>query len=118
MEIYNRLDTPASKEFEKLLNSQLSKTKIEEFSHKHELDSPTLISLFKWSETEFKENTKNTPINRISYFQWLRNITIGLGNSEKTPETLNILKKKKEHINDSILIEHIDWAIKKLSASA
>ena len=30
MEIYKDLDNPASKEFEKLLNSQLSKTKIEE----------------------------------------------------------------------------------------
>ena len=30
MEIYNPLKTPASKEFEKLLNSKLSKTKIEE----------------------------------------------------------------------------------------
>ena len=30
MEIYNLLETPASKEFEKLLNSKLSKTKIEE----------------------------------------------------------------------------------------
>ena len=30
MEIYNELKTSASKEFEKLLNSQLSKNKIEE----------------------------------------------------------------------------------------
>ena len=30
MEIYNQLNTPASKEFEKLLNNKLSKTKIEE----------------------------------------------------------------------------------------
>ena len=30
MEYYNDLSSPASKEFEKLLNSQLSKTKIEE----------------------------------------------------------------------------------------
>ena len=30
MEIYNELKTPESKEFEKLLNSQLSKNKIEE----------------------------------------------------------------------------------------
>ena len=30
MEIYKKLNTSASKEFEKLLNSQLSKTKIEE----------------------------------------------------------------------------------------
>ena len=30
MEIYKELNTPASKEFEKLLNNQLSKNKIEE----------------------------------------------------------------------------------------
>ena len=30
MEIYNELKTPASKEFEKLLKSKLSKTQIEE----------------------------------------------------------------------------------------
>ena len=30
MEIYKELNTPASQEFEKLLNSQLSKNKIEE----------------------------------------------------------------------------------------
>ena len=30
MEIYKELSSPASKEFEKLLNSQLSKTNIEE----------------------------------------------------------------------------------------
>ena len=30
MEIYKDLETPASKEFEKLLNSQLSKNKVEE----------------------------------------------------------------------------------------
>ena len=88
-------------------------TRIEEFTHKHELDSPTLISLFNWTEKEFKENTKNTPINRISYFQWLRNIAIGLGNSEKNNNVIQMLKNKKNNITDPILNEHIDWAIKK-----
>ena len=88
-------------------------TRIEEFTHKHELDSPTLISLFNWTEKEFKENTKNTPINRISYFQWLRNIAIGLGNAKKNNDVIQILKNKKNNITDPILNEHIDWAIKK-----
>ena len=88
-------------------------TRIEEFTDKHELDSPTLISLFNWTEKEFKENTKKTPINRISYFQWLRNIAIGLGNAEKNNDVIQILKNKKNNITDPILNEHIDWAIKK-----
>jgi epoxyqueuosine reductase len=90
-----------------------SETKIEEFSHNNKLDSASLISLFNWSEKEFKENTKNTPINRISYFQWLRNISIGLGNSNKSIDVLDCLEKKKNISNDSLLIEHIDWAISK-----
>jgi len=88
-------------------------TRIEEFTHKHELDSPTLISLFNWTEKEFKKNTKNTPINRISYFQWLRNIAIGLGNAEKNSNIVQILKNKKDDLLDPILNEHIDWAIRK-----
>ena len=94
-----------------------SETRIEEFTHKHKLDSPTLISLFKWSEQEFKANTKNTPINRITYFQWLRNIAIGLGNSEKNINTINALKEKKQKQNDPILNEHITWAIEKQECS-
>ena len=90
-----------------------SETKIEEFGHNNKLDSASLISLFNWSEKEFKENTKNTPINRISYFQWLRNISIGLGNSNKSIDVLDCLEKKKNISNDSLLIEHIDWAISK-----
>ena len=93
-------------------------TRIEEFTHKHELDSPTLINLFNWTEKEFKDNTKDTPINRISYFQWLRNITIGLGNSEKSQDIIQALKKKKKNQNSEILNEHIDWAIRKLECSS
>jgi len=88
-------------------------TKIQEFSHKNKLDSSSLLSLFKWTEEEFKINTQNTPINRISYFQWLRNIIIGLGNSEKNTKVVKVLKEKKLKINNPILEEHLNWAIKK-----
>ena len=80
------------------------------------LDSPSLLTLFNWTEKEFKENTVNTPINRISYFQWVRNIVIGLGNSEKNIESLNSLIKRRKIVEDPILKEHIDWAIKKQKA--
>ena len=88
-------------------------TKIEEFNHNNSLDSPLLLTLFNWTEKEFKENTKNTPINRINYFQWLRNIIIGIGNSEKNSQSLNSLINRRKIIDDPILREHIDWAIKK-----
>jgi len=93
-----------------------TEAKIEEFNHNNMLDSPSLLTLFNWTEKEFKENTVNTPINRISYFQWVRNIVIGLGNSEKNIESLNSLIKRRKIVEDPILKEHIDWAIKKQKA--
>ena len=93
-----------------------TEAKIEEFNHNNMLDSPSLLTLFNWTEKEFKENTINTPINRISYFQWVRNIVIGLGNSEKNIESLNSLIKRRKIVEDPILKEHIDWAIKKQKA--
>ena len=93
-------------------------TRVEEFTHKHELDSPTLISLFNWTEKEFKDNTKDTPINRISYLQWLRNIAIGLGNAEKNNKIVQILRDKKMHLENPMLNEHIDWAIKKQTSKS
>ena len=46
MEIYKNLSDPASKEFEKLLNSKLSKTQIEEGKLLMEKLTKLLINLF------------------------------------------------------------------------
>ena len=48
MEIYKDLSNPGSKEFEKLLNSQLSKIKINRFSEKGPLrNSPKMLQTSK-----------------------------------------------------------------------
>ena len=50
MEIYKNLSDPASKEFEKLLNSKLSKTQIEEEKLLMEKLTKLLINLFLFVE--------------------------------------------------------------------
>ena len=71
MEIYNQLDTPASKEFENLLNSQLSKNKIVEgFDSQNGfkiIKNHKSKKIFSAEITEFlKKKTQKGPI-KIKY---------------------------------------------------
>jgi epoxyqueuosine reductase len=50
--------------------------------------------------------------------QWLRNIAIGLGNAEKNNKIVQILRDKKMHLENPMLNEHIDWAIKKQTSKS
>ena len=95
MEIYKDLDNPASKEFEKLLNSQLSKTKIEEgkvIEGKINKISEKFVFLFI-------EGLKSEPvldINELKSMGWKDKIKVG----EKIP----VLLERIEDRNGEILV--------------
>lgn len=82
-----------------------------DFKSRHALDSATLIELFGWDEQRFLSRFEGSPIRRIGYQNWLRNIAVALGNAPKTPAHLNALLARKNH-PDARVKEHILWAIK------
>ena len=81
-----------------------------DFAIKNGLDDISLIDCFSWSEETFKTKLAGSAIYRIGYTQWLRNIAIGLGNANTTPEVIAALQAR---VNDdsAILREHITWAL-------
>ncbi len=81
-----------------------------DFAIKNGLDDISLIDCFSWSEDTFKTKLAGSAIYRIGYTQWLRNIAIGLGNADTTPEVIAALQAR---VNDdsAILREHISWAL-------
>ncbi len=85
-------------------------TKETDFSVKHGLDDINLIDCFSWSEDEFKAKMAGSAIYRIGYLQWLRNIAVGLGNTETSPAVIATLRSR---INDDnpIVREHVKWAL-------
>ncbi|WP_119343883.1 tRNA epoxyqueuosine(34) reductase QueG [Facilibium subflavum] len=95
------------------INVNAPKTAQRDFLTRSTLDQQALLMLFDWSETTFLKNTEGSAIRRIGYTAWLRNIAVALGNAPKGDEILAALKAKRIKINDHMLIEHIDWAIKK-----
>ena len=91
-------------------------TQEQDFMPRHHLDAPTLVELFNWSEQEFLRKTEGSPIRRIGYDCWIRNIAVAMGNNTNNPAALKALQNKRE-FPSAMVREHIEWAIARLSAS-
>ena len=87
-----------------------------EFAPRHQLDAATLLELLGWSEDEFLSRFEGSPIRRIGFERWQRNIAVALGNATPTAEHVAALKNKKAQ-SSPLVQEHIDWALEQLAAS-
>jgi epoxyqueuosine reductase len=81
----------------------------QDFAVRHGLDHAALTALFGWSEAQFLERTAGSPIRRIGYERWLRNIAVALGNAPTTPELLSALAARAQHPS-ALVREHVRWA--------
>ena len=82
-----------------------------DYSPRHNLDSSALLDLFSWSESEFLSRTEGSPIRRIGFECWQRNLAVALGNAETSPELLDALTGKL-HEATPMVKEHIEWALR------
>lgn len=81
-----------------------------DFAVRNGLDSASLVSLFAWSEAEFLQRTAGSPIRRIGYERWLRNIAVALGNAPHRPEILAALRMRAGDAS-ALVREHVEWAL-------
>lgn len=82
----------------------------DDFQPRQSLDGTDLLSLFAWNESEFLDKTQGSPIRRIGYQSWQRNIAIALGNAPYAEPIIRALTLKKNS-DDAIIAEHVQWAI-------
>lgn len=80
-----------------------------DFLPRHELDNSTLLELFAWSEEEFLKRTEGSPIRRIGYECWLRNIAVALGNAPKDEAIITALQNQT--LDSALVREHVQWAL-------
>lgn len=83
---------------------------IDDFHARHQLDESLLTELWQWTEAEFLERTQGSPIRRTGYVNFLRNLSIGIGNALYSEHNIQLLKQRLGEHND-MLDEHINWAI-------
>jgi small subunit ribosomal protein S1 len=95
MEIYRDLTSPASKEFEKLLNSQLSKAKIEE----GKIVEGKINKITEKFVFLFVEGLKSEPVLDINELK-----SMGLIDKVKIGEKISVLLEKIEDKNGEVLV--------------
>jgi len=85
-------------------------TQVDDFNARENLDNIALLHLFSWSEEEFLKKTEGSPIRRIGYDCWQRNIAIALGNADFSEEVITALTEKLS-VSSPMVAEHIEWAL-------
>ncbi|HSB96110.1 MAG TPA: tRNA epoxyqueuosine(34) reductase QueG [Spongiibacteraceae bacterium] len=81
-----------------------------DFQPRHGLADVELITLFNWSEQQFLDNTAGSPIRRIGYLSWLRNIAVALGNAPYAENIVAALQARSAHPSE-LVREHVTWAL-------
>ncbi len=93
-----------------------------DFAIRNSLDSASLLEQFAWTEDEFNKRMAGSAIYRIGYWRWLRNISVGLGNSldnalphqhEEIADALKVTKARLDQTQpeQALVVEHINWAL-------
>ena len=91
---------------------------VPDFLPRHGLEHADLLNLWSWSEEDFLSKHEGSPIRRIGYEAWRRNLAVGMGNALRS-ETLDDdvrekiiggLKQVLPNASD-MLKEHIEWAL-------
>jgi epoxyqueuosine reductase len=96
-------------------------SKENDFLPRHDLDEISLLELFSWNKQRFESEMQGSPIRRIGYEVWLRNIIIALGNAlRKYRSTNNVAMQNKiteqliarKQDSSALIDEHLDWALR------
>lgn len=95
-------------------NKFAQRSTVDDFAVRNGLDSASMLDLFAWTEEEFLRKLEGSPIRRIGYECWLRNLAVGLGNAAKTKRgdaaIINALRQRLLHPS-ALVMEHVQWAL-------
>ncbi|MFM2596555.1 tRNA epoxyqueuosine(34) reductase QueG [Vibrio harveyi] len=84
-------------------------TEQEDFHRRESFEDPDLVTMFNWDEATFLKQMEGSAIRRIGHLQWLRNISVALGNAEYSQRTIDALEARRGE--SELLDEHIEWAL-------
>ena len=95
-------------------NKYAQRARVPDFDERNGLGSIGMVELFGWSEAQFLDRFEGSPIRRIGYACWLRNLAVGLGNAaEQIPGDAAIvaaLHARTAHPS-ALVREHVAWAL-------
>jgi epoxyqueuosine reductase len=84
-----------------------------DFLPRERLDDSPLVTLFGWTEEEFRVRAAGSPLYRLGHARWLRNLAVALGNGSAGTAARAALAARLEHPAE-LVREHVRWALARL----
>ena len=81
-----------------------------DFQSRNHLDNISLLELFSWMEVAFLSRFEGSPIRRIGFQSWQRNIAVALGNAPYHTDIIVALSRALP-TSSELVAEHIQWAL-------
>jgi epoxyqueuosine reductase len=81
-----------------------------DFAPRKDLHAPELLALWQWDEAQFLKQTEGSPIRRIGFERWSRNLAVALGNAPACADIIAALEQRLVTA-PSMIAEHIEWAL-------
>jgi epoxyqueuosine reductase len=99
-------------------NKFAQRTVLPDFAERHGLGNSSLLQLWSWTEDQFNRRHEGSAIRRIGYSKWRRNLAVAMGNaladsgvSELDKDLLRQALLSASPSADTLVAEHIDWAL-------
>ena len=102
-------------------NKYAKASRLPDFDVRASVGNATLLTLWSWSEAEFLRCTEGSPIRRIGFERWQRNIAVALGNALRVAQGVeadaisNPLVSRLAEASE-LVREHIEWALAQADA--
>jgi len=93
----------------------------DEFDPRQGLDAAALLTLWRWREQDFEQRLQGSPIRRIGYSCWRRNLAVAIGNLRAAGASEAFIADARRELSaaraqaDRLVGEHIDWALARLA---
>jgi epoxyqueuosine reductase len=94
-------------------NKFAQRSSLPDFDVRHGLDASSLLSLWGWSEADFLRHSEGSPIRRIGWVRWRRNLAVALGNAWRASGERSLAEALRHDRETAceLVREHIDWAL-------
>jgi len=97
-------------------NKYAKASRLPDFDVRASVGNATLLTLWSWTEADFLRCTEGSPIRRIGFERWQRNLAVALGNALRAADAgsaANIQEQLRLRFDaaSELVREHIDWAL-------
>ncbi len=98
-------------------NKYARRSPLSDFDARAAVGNADLLPLWAWSEAEFLHDTEGSPIRRIGYERWQRNLAVALGNAlraardEPSRDAIAQALQARHDSASELVREHISWAL-------